>query len=161
MIIECSGVGLRKFTVKRVLEHALDYLGQPTADLEMSLSVVSQQEIRRLNKQFRNVDSVTDVLSFPTFDNGRAVIDKNSCPTDAFNYATGKVNLGDVIICLDRAKQQAREYGHSVKREFAFLALHGLLHLLGYDHIDSADEQQMTAVQERVLSDLKIKRAKQ
>lgn len=156
MKIYCSNLGLHKFAVKKVLEIALKKLGQPSAQLEMSLSVVSPQEIKQLNNQFRNVDSVTDVLSFPTFDAQRKVIDLAECQD--VDPDTGKVNLGDVIICLERAKQQAAEYGHGLKREMCFLSLHGLLHLLGYDHMTEADEAQMTSLQKEILQQAKVTR---
>lgn len=159
MKIYFYGVGARRFTIKKVLNGAIKYLGQPSKQLEMSLSLVSQEEIRSLNKQFRNVDSVTDVLSFPSIDNPeRKVLDFGSFSMDAINPETNRINLGDVIICLDRAKEQAVSYGHSLKRELCFLALHGMLHLLGYDHMTETDEKQMFSLQENILSSLGIER---
>ena len=161
MTIYFTNVGIHKFTIKRLIEGALKRLGQPTNRMEMSLSIVSPREIQELNRQFRNVDSVTDVLSFPTIDNtGRTVLDIESFPQDVVNANTGKLNIGDVIICLDRAKEQAVEYEHSLKRELCFLSLHGLLHLLGYDHIEPQDEQQMNALQEEILQQMGITRNK-
>ena len=161
MKIYFTNVGIQKFTVKRLLEGALNRLGQPINDIEMSLSIVGPQEIRALNRQFRDIDAVTDVLSFPTIDNpSRGVLDVNSFPEDAVNCQTGKLNIGDVIICLDRAKQQATEYGHSLRRELCFLSLHGLLHLLGYDHVEPQDEEQMSALQEEILQQMGITRNK-
>ena len=143
-----------------MLETGLEYLGQPTKQLEVSLSFVGEDEIRELNKEYRDTDKVTDVLSFPTVENpDRGVIDLASHASD-LNPETWLLNLGDIIICLPRAKQQAKEYGHSLKREVAFLSLHSLLHLLGYDHMNQADEEQMTAVQNAVLDKLNIKRNK-
>ena len=161
MKIYFTNVGIHKFTIKRLLEGALKRLGQPVRDIEMSLSIVSPQEIRELNKQFRDIDAVTDVLSFPTIDNPlRGVLDVKAFPEDAVNSKTDKLNIGDVIICLDRAKEQAVEYGHSLKRELSFLALHGLLHLLGYDHVEPQDEEQMNALQEDILQQMGISRNK-
>ena len=161
MKIYFSNVGIHKYTIKRLLQGALKRLKQPVRAIEMSLSIVTPAEIQALNKQFRGVDSVTDVLSFPTMDNTeRAVLDVNTFPQDAVNPRTGKLNIGDVIICLDRAKEQALEYGHSLKRELCFLSLHGLLHLLGYDHIEIQDEQQMNALQGEILEQMGITRNK-
>ena len=161
MTIYFTNVGIHKFTIKRLLQGALKRLGQPANAIEMSLSIVSPQEIKELNNQFRGIDSVTDVLSFPTFDNpDRIVLDVNSFPQDAVNPKTGKLNIGDVIICLDRAKEQAAEYGHSLKRELCFLSLHGLLHLLGYDHVEEQDEKQMNTLQEEILEQMGITRNK-
>lgn len=156
MRIIFTNAGFQKHTLKRVAEIALKHLGQPSDKLEMSVSIVSPEEIRQLNKQFRNVDSVTDVLSFPTVDAKRSVI--NTEDFEDINPDSGRLNLGDVIICLERAKQQAAEYGHSLKREMCFLTLHGLLHLLGYDHMNKADEEQMFALQKEILQQAKISR---
>ena len=158
MKIYFSNMGYQKFAIKHLLEGALKYLGQPTNQLEMSLSVVTPQEIQQLNNTYRGVDSVTDVLSFPTVDNHeRKVLDVAEYAQDV-NSDTGKLNIGDVIICRERAIEQAQEYGHSVKREMSFLALHGLLHLLGYDHIEPADEEQMTALQREILAKYHVNR---
>ena len=159
MRIYFTNVGIQKFAIKHLLEGALKYLGQPSRQLEMSLSIVSPDEIQSLNNSFRGVDSVTDVLSFPTIDNPeRKVLDITQFSADVINSDTHKLNLGDVIICKERAIEQANEYGHSVKREMSFLALHGLLHLLGYDHVDAADEEQMTHLQSEILAKFKINR---
>ena len=161
MTIYFTNAGIHKFTIKRLLQGALKRLGQPVDALEMSLSIVSPQQIQELNRQFRNIDSVTDVLSFPTIENpDREVLDVSSFPQDAINPKTHKLNIGDVIICLDRAKSQAEEYGHSLKRELCFLSLHGMLHLLGYDHIDQQDELQMNQLQQEILEHCGITRNK-
>ncbi len=113
-------------------------------NISVNITVVSQNEIRRLNNEFRGVDKVTDVLSFPLFEKdeikGEEMLD-NSITSD----------IGDIVICRVRAKQQAKEYGHSILREFCFLALHGLLHLLGYDHIQKQDEEVMFPLQRQIL----------
>ena len=159
MKIYFTNVGIQKFAIKHLLEGALKYLGQPSSQLEMSLSIVSPDEIQSLNNSFRGVDSVTDVLSFPTVDNPtRGALNVKSFSPDAVNERTGKLNIGDVIICLERAKEQANDYGHSLKRELCFLSLHGMLHLLGYDHVEPQDEQQMNALQEEILTKMRITR---
>ena len=159
MKIYFTNIGYQKYTIKHLLEGALKYLGQPSGQLEMSLSVVSPQEIRQLNNTYRGVDAVTDVLSFPTIDNPtRKVLDENDFAVDGINPKTHKFNVGDVIICRERAVEQAQEYGHSLKREMCFLALHGLLHLLGYDHVESDDEAQMTRLQEEILAKYHVNR---
>lgn len=159
MTIYFTNVGCIKFTIKKLLQGALKSLGQPVNDIEMSLSFVSAEEIKELNKQYRDIDAVTDVLSFPTVDNPeRKVMEKSALSLDSINPETGKLNIGDVIICLERAKEQAAEYNHSLKRELCFLSLHGLLHLLGYDHMTAEDEQQMTALQDEILNKMRIVR---
>ena len=158
MKIYFTNVGFQRFAIKHLLEGALKYLGQPANQLEMSLSIVSPQQIQELNKTYRSVDAVTDVLSFPTVDNPeRKALNINEFATDV-NPDTQKLNIGDVIICRERAIEQAMEYGHSVKREMSFLALHGLLHLLGYDHIEPDDEEQMTRLQKEILTKYHIHR---
>lgn len=159
MTVYFTDTGCIKYTIKRLITGALKYLGQPYNDIEMSVSFVSREEIRSLNRESRNVDSVTDVLSFPTVDNPeRKVLDVSAFDVDAINPETGKLNIGDVIICLDVAKEQAESYGHSLKRELCFLALHGTLHLLGYDHMNEADEKQMFALQDEILDKMRITR---
>lgn len=159
MTIYFTNVGCIRFAIKKLLQGALKHLGQPVNDLEMSLSFVSAEEIKSLNSQYRNVDDVTDVLSFPTVDNPeRKALNLSEFALDSINPETGKLNIGDVIICLERAKEQATEYNHSLKRELCFLSLHGLLHLLGYDHIEPDDEKQMVALQDEILNKMHITR---
>lgn len=159
MKIFFCNVGLQRFCLKKLLDFALKRLGQPYKELEMSLSVVSPEEIRELNKRYRNVDAVTDVLSFPTLENPeRKILQSGAFGIDSVNPESGKFNIGDVVICMERVKEQAESYGHGVKRELAFLSLHGLLHLLGYDHETEADEEQMTALQNEILEAFGITR---
>ena len=157
MKIYFDNVGLfTKPFIKRVLERALKHLNQPSELLEMSLSIVSPEEIQELNKSFREVDKVTDVLSFPTCDTPTRGAITVVC--EDVNPETDLVNIGDIVICMERAKEQAKEYGHSLKRELAFLSLHGLLHLLGYDHVEEEDEKQMVALQKEILDQAGITR---
>ncbi len=159
MTIYFTNVGCVRFTIKKLLQGALKYLNQPVNEIEMSLSIVSPEEIKRLNNEYRNLDQVTDVLSFPSVDNPKCeAFNLSQVSQDNINPETGKLNIGDVIICLERAKEQAAEYNHSLKRELCFLALHGTLHLLGYDHITPEDEQQMTALQDEILNKMRITR---
>lgn len=119
-------------------------------DCEISLSIVTNDEIHDINKQFRNIDSPTDVLSFPqlTFEEGEeADVNEN-----------GEIVLGDIIISIDRAKEQAEEYGHSLKRELAFLSVHSMLHLMGYDHMVPEEEEDMFRRQKEILIEAGIPR---
>lgn len=112
-------------------------------DCEISLSFVTNEEIHQINRQFRNVDAPTDVLSFPqlTFEEGEeADVNEN-----------GEIVLGDIIISVERAKEQAEEYGHGLKREIAFLTVHSMLHLLGYDHMEKDEEEDMFHRQKEIL----------
>jgi probable rRNA maturation factor len=110
-----------------------------TNDAEVSFSLVSDAEIRELNKQYRGSDKPTDVLSFPM---------------NELNPDTGAINLGDIIISLETAERQATEYGHSIERELAFLSVHSMLHLLGYEHEDDAGDKAMREKQTRILNRL-------
>ncbi|GAJ99106.1 rRNA maturation RNase YbeY [Geomicrobium sp. JCM 19055] len=105
---------------------------------ECSLVFVHEDRIQELNRDYRNKDAVTDVLSF-------ALNDDEQMPGDEHV-------LGDIVICVERMKEQAEEYEHSIERELAFLSVHGLLHLLGYDHMDEAEEREMFTLQEELLS---------
>ena len=126
-------------------------------ECEISLSVVGSERIRELNRDFRGIDKVTDVLSFPflEFDTPGVFKDMDE---SSFNPDNRELMLGDIVICLDKAASQAEEYGHSLKREFAFLIAHSMLHLLGFDHEEKEDERLMTDKQEEALSSLGIKR---
>lgn len=99
---------------------------------------VSKERIHQINREYRNVDRVTDVISFALNDN------------DECNYGA-EDELGDIFICIDRAIEQAEEYGHSVSREVGFLAVHGYLHLCGYDHMTKEDEEVMFKRQDEIL----------
>ena len=112
-------------------------------ECEISISIVDDAEIQQINRQFRGIDRPTDVLSFPqlTFAEGEKM-ERNE---------NGEVMLGDIIISLERAKAQAEEYGHSLKREIAFLTAHSMLHLLGYDHMEPEEEAEMFARQKAIL----------
>lgn len=120
-------------------------------DISVNVVLVSEKEIKNMNNVYRGIDKVTDVLSFPLID------DINQIKNEV-DFGFGECNIGDIYINLNRAKQQAEEYGHSLKREFCFLALHGFLHLLGYDHIKEDDEKKMYELQNKVLEIVKINR---
>ena len=130
-------------------------------EAEVSLSFADADEIRELNKDYRGVDSVTDVLSFPLidFDPKRPfseVVSSNEL--DYINPDTGEVMLGDIVICEEKVRSQAKEYGHSLKREFAFLICHSTLHLIGYDHIEDEDRLVMEEMQRKIMEELSITR---
>ncbi len=118
-------------------------------DAQVSVTLVDNEAIREINNEHRGIDKATDVLSFPLGDD-------DSFDTDP---ETGAILLGDIVISLERAEEQAREYGHSYRREVAFLITHSLFHLLGYDHVDSEeDEKLMFGKQDKVLEKLGITR---
>lgn len=125
-----------------LLKKTLSYLKIKCSPI-VSISLVDQDLIQHINRDYRHIDKVTDVISFAFLDNeDRASILANE----------GEVVLGDIYICLDVAKRQALEYGHSLDRELRFLFIHGLLHLLGYDHMTKEDEEIMFPLQEKILA---------
>ena len=158
MVINFHKIGFRyKKLIKKIFTIALFATKNNKIESVVDVSFVDEKTIQQLNKKHREVDKVTDVLSFPMLN-----INYNQKLTDFENEVlpNGTIYLGDIVICTNRAKQQAKEYGHSYKREIAFLALHGFLHLLGYDHIESKDEKIMKETCEKILSSLNIKRGK-
>ncbi|MCE5189325.1 MAG: rRNA maturation RNase YbeY [Eubacteriales bacterium] len=112
---------------------------------DVCVLITDEEEIQQLNANYRKIDRVTDVLTFPAWE-GDAIL----CPPDGY--------LGDVAICYGRAVAQAKEYGHSLERELAFLAVHGALHLLGYDHMTQKDERVMLQKQTEILNAMGITR---
>lgn len=138
---------LRSLVIKccdAVLEHE-----KISDDAQISVTFVDNVQIHELNREYRNVDRPTDVLSFPLGENGEYDIDNSS----------GAILLGDIVISAEKALEQAEEYGHSPEREIAFLTVHSMLHLLGYDHETSKkDEEQMFALQEKILESIGMTR---
>ncbi|MEY8560382.1 rRNA maturation RNase YbeY [Jeotgalicoccus halotolerans] len=126
--------------VSELLTFAYGHL-EEEGDAEVSVSFVSNEEIQNINRDYRDKDSVTDVISFALEEDEMNII-----------HAEAPRTLGDIVISTDRAKEQAEDYGHSYRRELLFLALHGFLHLLGYDHMESDDEVVMNGKQEEILN---------
>ena len=129
-------------------------------ETEINVLLTGNGEIHTANKEFRGIDRPTDVLSFPMVDyevpSDFSCVDKN--PESYLNPETDELLLGDIMISVDKVYEQANEYGHSRKREFAFLIAHSMLHLLGYDHIDEAERKVMEVKQEAILDALGITR---
>ena len=123
---------------------------------EVELTIVGEAKIRQTNKETRGIDRVTDVLSFP------AINFKFPFKKQDYIYSidpeTGKLMLGELMLCEKRAQKQAKDFGHSLDREIGFLVLHGLLHLLGFDHIEKDDEVIMMGHAEEILKGLKLTR---
>lgn len=132
-------------------------LGQ-TDKLSIELDFVSPEEIQMLNREYRGVDRVTDVLSFPYLDGVKGKVIRREDFGDDIDDETDSVLIGSVCINPERAKEQAEEYGHSLKREVCYLALHGFLHCFGFDHVEKADEEEMTALANEIMDSLDIKR---
>ncbi len=133
--------------VKKCCDATLTHLGA-SFDAEISVTFTDDKKIRELNLSSRNIDSPTDVLSFPLLD----------LPKSKILKLAGDVPLGDIVLSLERAKAQADLYVHSYERECAFLTVHSMLHLLGYDHVDKRSEKEMNNICESILSELKIER---
>ena len=124
--------------IRRAVETALSKSG---ATGDVCVLITDAEEIQRLNGSYRNIDRVTDVLTFPAWE-GDVIL----CPPDGY--------LGDIAICFERAEEQAHEYGHSLERELAFLSVHGALHILGYDHMTPEDEAIMMGKQDEILIEM-------
>ena len=144
---------------RKVVDFSLEHEGFPY-EAEVNLTLTDNDGIWAINKQFRQIDRPTDVLSFPmlsyeTPGDFSFLSEEND---DDFNPDTGEVILGDIIISVDKVKEQAREYGHSLKREFAFLITHSMLHLFGYDHMEPDEAAVMEDHQRKILDALDIKR---
>lgn len=134
--------------LKNVLVHAYN-VEKFTNSVEVAISIVSDEEIQKLNYEYRGKNVPTDVLSFTSY--SRKSIEEA-------DFSTFPLPIGDIIISFDRAKEQAIEYNHSLDRELAFLAVHGFLHLVGYKHDSEADEKVMFAKQEQILKEFNLER---
>ena len=129
-------------------------------EAEINLTLTDNEGIHIINKEYRDIDRATDVLSFPmlsyeTPGDFSFLIDEND---DDFNPDTGEAILGDIIISVDKVREQAEEYGHSELREFAFLITHSMLHLFGYDHMEPEEAEVMENKQRQILDELSITR---
>lgn len=133
--------------IKKVLIKAAELEKLPP--VSVTIMIVDNEQIQTFNRKYRQKDVPTDVLSFPLYENIEEWVKEDW---------EDSVQLGDIIISLPKAREQAIDYGHSLKREILFLAVHGFLHLIGYDHETKEEEEEMFALQEQVLSQLGISR---
>lgn len=141
--------------VTRVIEAALK-AEQVKVPCEISVLFTDNDGIQAINREMREIDRPTDVLSFPMFELGPGVPPEDE---DYLDPETGMCPLGDMCISLERAEEQAKEYGHSLERELCYLAVHSVLHLLGYDHLDEGPmKRQMRAREEAILGEVGITR---
>ncbi|HNR05461.1 MAG TPA: rRNA maturation RNase YbeY [Bacillota bacterium] len=138
--------------VVQVVEKVLAY-EQCEEAFEVSISFVNNQEMRKLNKEYRNIDKETDVLSFPL---AEFIEEELNTEDEGAEYIEEEIALGDIVISMEKAAEQSEEYGHSFKRELAFLLVHGMLHLLGYDHDEEASEGEIFDKQEEILKNMEI-----
>nr|WP_289036732.1 rRNA maturation RNase YbeY [uncultured Allobacillus sp.] len=136
-----------------LLEKLLDYAREKEEidnDAELSVTIVDNETIQEINKQYRDKDQPTDVISFALEEHGEEEIEIRGDDLPR--------HLGDIIISVEKANEQAKEYGHSFDRELGFLAVHGFLHLLGYDHMTTEEEKEMMERQDHLLDDFGLTR---
>ena len=132
--------------VKRSIKAVLEHQGVEN-DCEVSVTFTDNENIHALNLEYRNIDRPTDVLSFPLYE------------TEELKNPVGELALGDIVISLEKANDQAKEYGHSFEREVSFLTVHSMLHLLGYDHeLSEDDEKEMFALQDEIMKIIGLER---
>ena len=138
---------------------SLSFTGCPY-ECEADLTITDNEGIRALNKDFRGIDDPTDVLSFPLleFETPGNFENVETGSADSFNPETGELMLGSIVINMTRAKEQAGLYGHSLKREVAFLIVHSMLHLQGFDHMEDEERTAMEKAQSEILKEMNIPR---
>lgn len=147
-----------KELAEKVIEAALDYAACPY-EAEVNLLLTMNDEIRQMNREFRETDRATDVLSFPMVDYAEAGNFQFLEEDDSyFHPESGELMLGDIVISKEKVITQAEEYGHSVEREYAFLIAHSMLHLFGYDHMEEQERLEMESKQKDILNQLGIRR---
>lgn len=133
--------------INKVLEKCFEVEKMDDFKLYISVTLTNPENIRKLNKEYRDIDKETDVLSFPMFEKKEIQALKNLQYEEA---------LGDIVISIERVKEQAIEYGHSFERELSYMLVHGFYHLMGEDHIEESDKIKMRAKEETVLEMLNI-----
>ena len=138
--------------VKKVLNKCFEEVGLLDSKLIITITFTTPEEIRKINKKYRKIDRATDVLSFPMFE--KEELDEKIKNKD-FLYEDV---LGDIIISIEKVREQAEEYGHSFERELSYMLVHGFYHLMGYDHIEEEDKKIMRPKEEKILNELKITR---
>lgn len=151
------------FDYRQIAEKVINYCIEREKfpyEAEINLTLTDNEGIHIINKEYRDIDRATDVLSFPmlsyeTPGDFSFLMDEND---DDFNPDTGEAILGDIIISVDKVREQAEEYGHSELREFAFLITHSMLHLFGYDHMEPEEAKVMENKQRQILDELSITR---
>ena len=139
-------------TIEKVIKKCFEEEKLLDSKLTITITLTTPEEIRKINKEYRNIDKATDVLSFPMFEKEELenkIKDNNFIHEDV---------LGDLVISIEKVKEQAEEYGHSFERELSYMLVHGFYHLMGYDHIEEEDKKLMRPKEEKILNELKITR---
>ena len=139
-------------TIKKVRTKCFEEENLKNSKLYITVTLTNPENIRKINKEYRNIDRATDVLSFPMFEKEEL---EEKIKNHNFEYEDV---LGDLVISIEKVKEQAEEYGHSFERELSYMLVHGFYHLMGYDHIKEEDKRQMRPKEEKILQDLKILR---
>lgn len=139
-------------TVKKVLQKCFEEEKLLNSKLTITVTFTNPEEIRKINKEYRNIDKATDVLSFPMFE--KEELEEKIEKEDFLHEDI----LGDIIISIEKVKEQAIEYGHSFERELSYMLVHGFYHLMGYDHIEEKDKKEMRPKEDKILNELKITR---
>ena len=139
-------------TVKRVFDECFEEEKIEDSKLYITITFTNPENIQKINKEYRNIDKATDVLSFPMFEKKEL---ENKIQEKDFLHED---ILGDIVISIEKVKEQAKEYGHSFERELSYMLVHGFYHLMGYDHIEEEDKKEMRKKEEKVLEKLKIVR---
>ena len=146
--------------IEKVIQKCFEVEHINPTSLYICVTLTNPKNIREINKEYRNIDKETDVLSFPMFEKDELdkLIATNFLKT--LNLKNGALQdiMGDIIISIERVEEQAKEYGHSFEREFAYMLVHGFYHLRGYDHMEEEEKAQMREKEENVLSQLNITR---
>lgn len=139
--------------ITNVIEESMDYENCPY-EAEINVLITDNEDIRQINQEYRNIDSPTDVLSFPMieYESPSDFDHLEEEAYDSFNPETGELLLGDIVVSVDKVLEQAEKYGHSIERELAFLIAHSMLHLFGYDHMQDEERLVMEQKQEEILS---------
>lgn len=138
--------------IDKVLSKCFEEENLVDSKLYITVTLTNPENIRKINNQYRNIDRATDVLSFPMFEKDEL---EEKIKNKDFEYVDV---LGDLIISIDKVREQAIEYGHSFERELSYMLVHGFYHLMGYDHIKEEDRRKMRPKEEKILNDLKILR---
>ena len=156
--VEISYIGIKQDInheklIKTVIETCMKEEKLNNLNYYISITLTNPDEIRKINNEYRNIDKETDVLSFPMFEKEEVNLIRQEQEKSKVEEV-----LGDILISIQKVKEQAIEYGHSFEREFAYMIVHGFYHLMGYDHIKEEDKKEMRPKEEKILSDLKISR---
>ena len=139
-------------TIKKVLEQCFKEEKLENSKLYITITLTNSENIRKINKEYRNIDKATDVLSFPMYE--KEELEEKIAKQ---HYEHEDV-LGDIVISIEKVEEQAKEYGHGFERELSYMLVHGFYHLMGYDHIEEEDKKKMRPKEEKILNTLKIVR---